>query len=77
MHLIFSIKIKGGKNRHILSYSRENGIYIDFGTGFKTMPPQSSIAVAAFARVVLRVIGQDVGLVKIASILCFSSLSIG
>ena len=34
LHLIFSIKIKGGKNRHLLSYSRENGIYIDFGNGF-------------------------------------------
>ena len=57
LHLIFSIKIKDGKNRHLLSSSRENGIYIDFGTGFKTMPPQTSIAVAAFGRVVLRVTG--------------------
>ena len=35
VHLIFSINIKkGGKNRHLLSYSRENVNYIDFGTGF-------------------------------------------
>ena len=32
-------------------------MYVDFGTELKTMPPQSSIAVAAFARVVLRVTG--------------------
>ena len=32
----FSMTIKGGKNRHLLSYSRENGNYIniDFGTDF-------------------------------------------
>ena len=33
LHLFFSIKIKGGKNRHLLSYSRENGFYRDLGTG--------------------------------------------
>ena len=58
------------------------------------MPPQSSIAVAAFARVFLQVTGLVVVVVvlgfyvpptakaiprpiKITSILCFSSLSIG
>ena len=46
------------KHGHLLSYSDENAIYINFGTGFKTMLPQSSTA--AYAQVVLPYIEKHV-----------------
>ena len=46
-------RIKGVKNKYLLGYRRKNAFCIDFCTGFKTMLPLSSIAVAVYARIVL------------------------